>query len=438
VGALTSKPLARPVIAAVGAIALGGLSISAVAALPSQLDRSSIPLPTQQQGQAIAPNIDSILNPNHPIETRLPGPVSDREQVGVRLTNKGSVHALTVVQRLVVHGLGDFSFKIPGPAQDVTALPSSENPPGLRRGSVLWAGFSDGKKLLAARMPLFPEREASRLPINVVVDGTIAGHPMDATAAQSGPLDLTITLTNQSAQPVSIENPQADAGAVAPILDAVHATLKRNEVPRPGEGGVPKAVPIKSAGPASEEQIEAPFSAKGKLTFPSGTLSASDVTGGRVSTRAGRTTVSFGGLLGGGRPMSVTVHIKGEATDLTRPVLAIEGSPALPTPDSIAPPSGGTWAQAAASGAVSGKAMIVNLLETMWRVSRLRQFDAYLGNPDPTGPATTTYSFGFAPPPAAATGPAPQLKRGSLALTITGLLALLLLLFDALYLWALS
>ncbi|MFN2595468.1 MAG: hypothetical protein ABR579_11340, partial [Actinomycetota bacterium] len=193
-----------------------------------------------------------------------------------------------------------------------------------------------------------------------------------------------------------------------------------------------------SAGPSASEQIEAPFEAKGRLSFPSGSISSVTVQGGETRAVGGRTIVAFGGLLGGGEPLSTTLHVRGEAKNLARPTLVVHGSPSLPDPDSIAPPSGGSWVTASASGAASGTHMLVKLFETMWRVSRLRQYDAYVGNPDPTGPATTSYSFAFAPPPPDQSAGGPVLERGSLALTVTGLLALVLLLLDALYLWALS
>jgi hypothetical protein len=41
--------------------------------------------------------------------------------------------------------------------------------------------------------------------------------------------------------------------------------------------------------------------------------------------------------------------------------------------------------------------MVGLLLETLWRTARLAQFDAYLGNPDATGKASSVYTFRLAP-----------------------------------------
>nr|MDQ3879222.1 hypothetical protein [Actinomycetota bacterium] len=369
---------------------------------------------------------------------RLPGPVSDREHVSAGLGNDGSLESVSVVQRLTVRGLGDFSFKIPGPAQDVTALPASENPPGLRKGSVIWQGFCDGRKFLGATMPLFPDREKTRMPVVIAISATIDGRPISATNAQSGPFEMDLTVTNQSSQPVSIEAAKAKPPVVAAVLDRVRASLSRGDVPRPGQAGVPRDLRIERSGPASEEQIEAPFAIKGTLVFRNDEMSLTKVEGARSIEGSSTTSVRFHALLGGGHPLSTTVHLHGDARDFTRPALHMEGSPALPDPASLGPGSHETWVAAARAGAASGTSMVVKLFETMWRVARLRQFDAYLGNPDSTGRATSSYSFTFAPPPKDVVASGPAVKRGSLALTITGLIALVLLLFDALYLWALS
>jgi len=42
--------------------------------------------------------------------------------------------------------------------------------------------------------------------------------------------------------------------------------------------------------------------------------------------------------------------------------------------------------------------MLALTLDTLWRVARLRQFDAYLGNPDVNGTSTSEYAFRLAPP----------------------------------------
>ena len=72
--------------------------------------------------------------------------------------------------------------------------------------------------------------------------------------------------------------------------------------------------------------------------------------------------------------------------------------------------------------------MVSLLLETLWRTARLASFDAYLGNPDPFGPAHSTYAFHLAPPepgPAVALSAAPRLHP--FGIVLVALLALLAL-----------
>jgi hypothetical protein len=79
------------------------------------------------------------------------------------------------------------------------------------------------------------------------------------------------------------------------------------------------------------------------------------------------------------------------------------------------------------------------ILETMWRVARLRQFDAYLGNPDPTGAARTSYRYVLAPPPPNASGgSAATPSSGGPLGTAAAAAMLLLLLLGAVVLWSRS
>src|SRR6266496_6216393 len=106
----------------------------------------SVRLPTEADALAYAPNSETILFGALGVETRLPGPVDDREQVSVGLALDGSITKVRVAQRLTITGVGDFSFKVPGPARDVRSLPESASTPGLRKGALLWQGFAAGRK----------------------------------------------------------------------------------------------------------------------------------------------------------------------------------------------------------------------------------------------------------------------------------------------------
>jgi len=380
---------------------------------------SEVHLPTEADAIAVAVGAESIFFGPQGVETVLPGPVTDEEEVRVGLGLRGRVRTVVVDQRLVVRGLGDFQFKVAGPAQDVEALPASESEPGLRRGSVLWQGFSGGEKVLAARMPLFAEQEAERLPVAFDIAITVDGRPLAPGEPASGGLEARLHLHNVSAVPVSVATGDADPGDVAALADALRAELDAARRPVPGERGLPETVPVSGDPEHRVVDVEAPFRVAGRLSFPAGSVTGLRAEGGE----AGADGVSFEVTLGGGRPLEAEVAILGTAEGLTVPILEASGEPALPDPSVLTPPGGGDWRDAE----VEAAELLALASETLWRVARLRQFDAYLGNPDPAGPATTAYRFAFAEEGRAAAAPAPVAPVGPASVGGLLLLAALVL-----------
>lgn len=397
-------------------------------------------LPTVADALPFAPGTELILNGAQGVETKLPGRVADEEHVRVDLQTDGSVAAVEVTQRLTLSGLGDFSFKVAGPASDVQALPESANQPGLRRGAVLWQGFSPGQKLLAARMTLFPDQEATRLPLRFDLSMAVGGAPLTPGARRSGPLALTLRVTNVSAVPISMVDVPTDPAELAPVLDAIHASLARGERPTPGEGGIPGDVAATGTAGSRTEDVEAPFKVAGEIEFPAGSLTAPSVSGAKSSSQPDGLHVRFERLLGGGAPLDLTVRIGGQAHLMGLPAFTATASPAPPRAAVVKPPTPAGWAAAVATdpGAFEGSTMLAEAMSALWRVARLGQFDAYVGNPDPFGASTTTYAFRLAPRAAPAPGVAafggPIRPMGLITLAVFGLL----LLFGGALVWARS
>jgi len=383
-------------------------------------------LPTPRDAVAIAVGAETIFFGPRGVETILPGAVADEERVEVGVGLDGSVRRVVVTQRLVLSGLGDFQFKIPGPAMSVEPLAESEAPPGLRRGSVLWQGFSPGEKVLAARMPLFADQEATRLPIDIDLAMSVDGRPLVPGEPVTGDLEIALRVRNVSPIPIGIASAGADPVELAPVLDDVYRALREGERPLPGEGGLPRSVALLGSPAFTPEPLEAPFRIRGSIELPGGSVEGLHAEGGVV--RGSR--VAFGALLGGGEPLELEVRVSGRARGIALPELVIEGEPAPPAPAMLRPP-GRSWAAAASAGTASGPEMVEALLGVLWRSARLRQFDAYLGNPDPTGPAATAYRW-VLDPPEAQVAPAPVDAAGSsaiggLALVLLALLLALLL-----------
>lgn len=411
-----------------------------IAALPLAASGASdrVRLPTVADALPFAPGTETILNGAQGVETRLPGHVTDREQVLVDLSTNGSIAALEVTQRLELSGLGDFSFKVAGPAADVEALPESANQPGLRRGAVLWQGFSPGKKLLAARMHLFPDQESKRLPLRFELSMAVGGAPLEPGAARTGRLQLTLHIFNVTAVPISMIDAPADPAELAPVLDAIHRSLAGRKRPAPGQDGLPTDVAATGTLGSRSEDIEAPFRVAGELVFPQGTLSVPVVGGGKATREADGVHVRFERLLGGGSPLDLTLTVEGRAHRLGLPTFTATAAPVPPRAAMVKPPTPAGWnaAVAADPSAFEGTTMLAEAMSALWRVARLGQFDAYVGNPDPFGPSTTAYSFRLAPKVATA----PEVAAFGGPIRPVGLLALallaLLLLFGAAVVWA--
>jgi len=85
----------------------------------------------------------------------------------VDVADAGTVIRLRVRQWLTLSGIGDYFFQIPAPVRDVRALRESQGEPGLRRNSILWQGFSPGRRVLVAELELDPKAAASALPLRL-------------------------------------------------------------------------------------------------------------------------------------------------------------------------------------------------------------------------------------------------------------------------------
>jgi hypothetical protein len=421
-------------------LAAGTCALVIALAGPAMAASSTAKLPTDFDAMAFAPNSQTILFGQQGIETRLPGPVDDREQVVVGLSTDGSVARVQVTQRLTLFGTGDFSFKVSGPARDVEALPDSAERPGLRKGALLWQGFAAGQKLLAAQVELFPNQEAERLPLRFSLSMTVGGRPLEPGIAATGPFELRLGIENISAVPIGVADGEADAATLAPVLDTLRRLLASGHRPIPGTEGIPERVTVGGPTTQRQESVEVPFGVGGQFRFPLGSLVGVRVTGGEATSDASGVAVRFGARLGGGSDERFELRMTGQASHLRLPSLEMTGRPVLPVARVLRPPFGGSWSRAVGidPSRVDGRRMLGLAMDVLWRVARLRQFDAYLGNPDIHGTSTSSYTFRLAPlvqrVAGAGSGPA---RAGPVTIAIAVLFLALLALGLAL-LWAYS
>src|SRR5207253_7312200 len=93
--------------------------------------------------------------------------VASTERVRVGIDPDGRPVAVRVRQRLVVAGKGDYQLAVGAPIVDVSRGPGSQSEPGFRVDQILWAGFSPGRKVLAADVRLRAAPAARYLPLRV-------------------------------------------------------------------------------------------------------------------------------------------------------------------------------------------------------------------------------------------------------------------------------
>src|SRR3954469_12535895 len=188
--------MTRPaaLVALLAALALPSVAAAAqprLAALPSPLAALSAAPPLGTGASAAAEGV------RHHVDSTT--------RVRVAVDEHGTPFAVTATQRLVVSQAGDYYFTIGAPLTDVAPAYGSQSTPGLRTGTIIWAGFNPGKRVLAARTTLDPVAVAGSLPLRVSISGG------------------KVTLRNGTA----ITTTAFSADALKPQLEAFLAGLRR-------------------------------------------------------------------------------------------------------------------------------------------------------------------------------------------------------------------
>jgi hypothetical protein len=246
---------------------------------------------------------------------------------------------------------------------------------------MIWQGFSDGEERLAAVADLFPVEEAARLPLRVsALAATVDGTALAPGGQASGVFELSFRIENVSAIPIQVVEGNAAPAELTAAIRAVRVALEAERRPAPGRDGVPQRLAAKGATRSVTKMIEAPFRVSGAFLFPPGSVKIAQVEGGTVRETLRGTEVAFSTLLGGGEPSAFELTVKGQATNASFPSFDMRAIPSPPSPRMLD----------AAGGEDGG---LSALMDVLWRTARLRQFDGYLGNPDPTGPSVTEYRW---------------------------------------------
>jgi hypothetical protein len=298
-------------------------------------------------------------------ETRLPFTgVLSTERVLVAIDDTGSPVSVNVTQRLMLNGLGDYTFAVPGPVLDVAASPGSASEPGLRRGAILWSGFSPGHKTLAARARLRLEAAQPALPVRL-------------TLARDGGA-LTLRVENISATPAALLIGPSSAVETADALDKTRRTARL----RPALDELYVNVPRRPR--TRDTRIAASLRVTGELRFP----------GGR------RVPVNV--VLGDGGANDFVLRV---ANDSGVPSVHLVVQPVVPS-KLLTPPGGSkTWAEAVRRGRIDPSRLLEVASRARLTIARALDYETFLVNPDPHGTSRAVYVYETAAKPAPVTQP---------------------------------
>lgn len=347
-------------------------------------------------------------------ELRLTGRITTRQAVDVGIGPTGEAVSITATQRLTVSGKGDYSFVVSAPAIDVSAGAGSESEPGLRRGAIVWQGFSPGRRILAAEAVLRVRESAPSLPLRLSLDARVNGVPLEQKARRSGALDLVLSLRNATAKTHPTFEGTGVVRELAGVLDTLRGTIERGE---PFFSNLVQIVGGDAALPSRQARVEAPLDVRGTIRFPTGTLQDATVTNGGLA----RGGIAFRARLGDGNPLRLAVRVRGRARALGLPEVSLEVVPELEV-SSLRPPRGGTWRRAVSGGLVraDGRAMLRTTIDTILRVALARQYQTFLSNPDAFArfrSDRTVYRYRSAPA-TATIAPAPPKDSGGILMPV--------------------
>ncbi len=316
---------------------------------------------SERRQQVVLPGPVPYPTPVPPLvgKTALPqiyiGPalhIGSDELVKVGVGPGGRPARVRVRQRLLIRGQGDYQLAISGPIDDVRPAPGTQSSPGLRSDQLLWAGFSPGRKVLAADAFLRARDAAPYLPLRLHLqrDGDRA----------------VLTVTNATAVPQQVYSGKVQLPELARLLDETRrASLAGVRLKGTFANFIGEVRTLKQP-----VRIAAPLRVQGELTLP------------------GQAPVSFDRTLGDGQPLSFQVEARGQGV----PKVHLQARPA-PVVRELRPPGASTWAAALSRRSQPVDEVVHRLMTTRMQMVRSDQFQSFLADPDADGRARSVYEY---------------------------------------------
>ncbi|HEX6699759.1 MAG TPA: hypothetical protein VF101_03435 [Gaiellaceae bacterium] len=362
------------------ALALAGAALAAQAAGAAGRAPLPVGLPSSTTPLTDAPP----LRTNAVIfreEAAYRGALANDERVFVTIDGRGRAVGVRVVQRLTVLAKGDYTFVVPAPALDVAAGAGSESQPGLRRGAIVWRGFSPKRRRLVADARLQVDAAAPFLPFQVSVRATANG----TTLA----IENTTGVTTYA---YSAEVARKDAAAA---LAGVRRAVRRgSDIPA-------SSLTARTAPKLTTVRVFAPLRIDGELR-----------------ARRGAAPKRFSAVLGDGGKTRLRI-----AFARRLPLLTLRVRPTPP-------------ARMLRDGRGDGRRLFDRAFAAIRTLARVRQFQQFLLNPDPIGRSHTVYVFRTGAAAAAAPRAESRREESSPATTIVVLVLAAAAVGGAAVLWA--
>ena len=310
--------------------------------------------------------------------------VSGQQVVTVVVDDSGAPSRIRVRQRLVLAGTGDYSFTVPAPLVDVVAAPGSAAVPGGRAGGIVWQGFVSGRRVLAADATL-RLRAARALPIRLRLTTTVDGGRLDPGETRTGHVRVRLEVRNDTRIRVRGFDAPAAPTQIAPALDEIAAGATA------GSTLPDRYLTVRGAPRPRSFDVDAPLSVAGRLRLPASTLENVVVRGGTRVRGAHGMSIRFRTVLSEREPSAV-ISLEGDGSAIGSPSLALTARP-IHIVAGLAPPGGGSWRDAAASGrAQDGRGLVGLASRAVLQLARVQQFDELLSVPGP-GRSATAYRF---------------------------------------------
>jgi hypothetical protein len=336
-----------------------------------------------------------------------PGSVDDTERIEVQLAPDGTPAAVSVTQRLVLGGTGQFIIWERASALDAEALDDTIAPV-LKREAVIWQGFVDGSKTLSAKLTLDPRVEVSLLPFAVTVEWLGPGE-LGPGGAVPGEGEVAVTIRNVTARSMDLPTGDVAPDLLADPLDTLlSAANSRTPAAPPAAGrGLPAALDARDLGPTRNVSVPAPLRITGTILMP-GSLPASDVSQAVVPVPDG---IEVDGVLQG--------DVRFVLRSRTASTLSIDLT-AFPTvdPRGLEPPSSLTWRAWAAQDPDPTRAATDALVLGAAEAARAHEYAPYLGHHG-QGKVSTSFHLSMAPADVVRATPTP-LRPKAFPITLAG------------------